>query len=75
MNWRGKPLVSLAAIVSLIGSTRTTTGLRVRTEIDHGTYPSGLFITDEQMESLNLQRHHFHGDWNYTIHPRRAKVR
>lgn len=75
MNWRGKPLVSLAAIVSLIGSTRTTTGLRVRTEIDHGTYPSGLVITDEQMASLNLQRHRFHGDWNYTVHPRRARVR
>ena len=75
MNWRGKPLVSLAAIVSLIGSTRTTSGLRVRTEIDHGTYPSGVFITDAQMANLNLERHRFHGDWNYTIHPRRAEVR
>jgi len=75
MNWRGQPLVSLAAIVSLIGSTRTTSGLRVRTEIDHGTYPSGVVITDEQMASLNLKRHRFHGDWNYTIHPRRARAR
>jgi hypothetical protein len=75
MNWRGQPLVSLAAIVSLIGSTRTTSGLRVRTEIDHGTYPGGVFITDEQMASLNLERHRFHGDWNYTIHPRRAQAR
>ena len=75
MSWRGKPLVSLAAIVSLIGSTRTTSGLRVRTEIDHGTYPSGVFITDAQMSNLNLERHRFHGDWNYTIHPRRAEVR
>jgi transposase len=75
MNWRGQPLVSLAAIVSLIGSTRTTSGLRVRTEIDHGTYPSGVVITDEQMASLNLKRHRFHGDWNYTIHPHRARAR
>jgi transposase len=72
MNWRGKPLVSLATIVSLIGSTRTTSGLRVRSEIDQGQYPNGQFVTDQQMASLNLQRHRFHGDWNYTIHPRSA---
>ena len=70
MNWRAHPLVSLAAIVSLIGSTRTAAGLRVRTEVDHGTYPAGVVITDDQMESLNLERHRFHGDWNYTVHPR-----
>jgi hypothetical protein len=75
MNWRGKPLVSLAAIVSLIGSTRTTSGLRVRSEIDQGSYPSGVVVTDEQMASLNLERHRFHGDWNYTIHPRSVEVR
>jgi hypothetical protein len=75
MNWRGKPLVSLAAIVSLIGSTRTTSGLRVRSEIDQGSYPSGVVVTDAQMASLNLERHHFHGDWNYTIHPRSVEVR
>jgi transposase len=75
MNWRGKPLVSLATIVSLIGSTRTTAGLRVRSEIDKESYPSGVVITDEQMASLNLERHRFHGDWNYTLHPRSAAVR
>jgi hypothetical protein len=69
MNWRGKPLVSLATIVSLIGSTRSQTGLWVRSEIDRGTYPGGIVITDEQMEQIRLQRHRFHGDWNYTIHP------
>lgn len=71
MNWRGKPLVSLAAIVSLIGSTRSTSGLRVRSEIDPGAYPSGVVVTDEQMARLNLKRHRFHGDWNYTFRPRR----
>ena len=71
MNWRGKPLVSLAAIVSLIGSTRSTSGLRVRSEIDPGAYPNGVVVTDEQMARLNLKRHRFHGDWNYTFRPRR----
>ncbi|MCH7666600.1 MAG: ISAzo13 family transposase [Acidobacteria bacterium] len=69
MNWRGKPLVSLATIVSLIGSTTTKTGLRVRSEIDKNHYPKGITITDQQMAKIHLERHAFHGDWNYTIHP------
>ena len=69
MNWRGQPLVSLAVIVSLIGSTTTAAGLRVRSEIDKGNYAKGVVLTNEQMAKLNLERHSFHGDWNYTIHP------
>ena len=68
-NWRGKPLANLAAIVSLIGSTTTKSGLRVRTDIDHSRYPKGAVVTDEQMARINLQTHRFHGDWNYTVHP------
>jgi hypothetical protein len=71
-NWRGKPLVSLAAIVSLIGSTTTAAGLRVRSEIDHGSYPKGTVVTDEQMAQVNLKPHGFHGDWNYTLRPRKG---
>ncbi len=73
MNWRGKPLVSLAAIVSLIGSTTTASGLRIRSEIDHGSYPLGVKITDEQLAKVHLGPHPFHGDWNYTIHSARAR--
>jgi len=69
INWRGKPLVSLAAIVSLIGSTTTEKGLRVRSEIDRKTYTKGLVVSDEQMSKISLEPHTFHGDWNYTIHP------
>jgi Rhodopirellula transposase DDE domain len=73
-NWRGKPLVSLAVIVSLIGSTRTAAGLRVRSEIDHGSYPKGTVVTDEQMAQVNLKPHAFHGDWNYTIRSRKGTI-
>jgi transposase len=73
MNWRGKPLVSLAAIVNLIGSTTTTSGLRIRSEIDHGSYPLGVKITDQQLARIKLERHKFHGDWNYTIRPMRSR--
>ncbi len=73
MNWRGKALTSLAAIVSLIGSTTTTTGLRVRSEIDKRSYAKGVSVSDEQIAQVNLKRHDFHGDWNYTIRPNRAQ--
>jgi len=73
MNWRGKPLVSLAAIVSLIGSTHTRSGLRVRSEVDARQYPAGVRITNAQMATLHLTPHDFHGEWNYTIHPRRQQ--
>jgi hypothetical protein len=69
MNWRGKPLVSLATVVNLIGATTTGSGLRVRSEIDKRSYPQGVKVTDEQMQRINLSRHEFHGDWNYTIEP------
>jgi predicted transcriptional regulator len=59
----------LATIVSLIASTRTKGGLRVRCELDKGRYPDGVKISDEQMAQINLHRHRFHGDWNYTIRP------
>jgi len=70
-NWRGKPLVDLATIVSLIGATHSEAGLRVRSELDRGQYPAGVVVTDEQLARIALERHVFHGDWNYTIHPTR----
>ena len=72
-NWRGQPLVSLAVIVNLIGSTRTAAGLRVRCELDRGAYPKGQEVSDAQMATLKLVPHRFHGDWNYTIHPMRRR--
>lgn len=69
-NWRARPLVSYQTIVQLIAATTTDTGLRVQCEIDTNTYPAGVKVTDAEMDSINIQRHHFHGDWNYTITPR-----
>jgi hypothetical protein len=70
-NWRGKPLSSHAAIVKLIASTKTATGLKVYCELDKHEYEKGLEVTDEQMAQLNITHHEFHGDWNYTIRPKR----
>ncbi|MGH3587669.1 MAG: ISAzo13 family transposase [Pseudonocardia sp.] len=69
MNWRGRPLTSHQTIVELIAATTTSTGLTVQAEIDDRSYPKGLKITDQQMATLPLSRHDFHGDWNYTLRP------
>src|SRR5215210_4921010 len=69
-NWRGKPLVSYAAIVSLIAATTTRSGLAVRCELDTGTYPTGRKVTDAELASVNLDRDAFHGEWNDRIRPR-----
>lgn len=68
-NWRGKPLVSHQVIVQLIGSTTTETGLKVRCEIDGNLYPKGVKVSDREMQSVNITRDEFHGEWNYTISP------
>ena len=54
MNWRGRPLTSHEVIVAAIASTTTGTGLTVRAELDTGTYPLGVPVSDEQMAALPL---------------------
>ena len=69
-NWRGKPLVSYAAIVSLIAATTTRSGLTVQCELDERPYPTGRKVTNAELASVNLARDTFHGEWNYRIRPR-----
>lgn len=70
-NWRGRPLDSLATVVNLIANTTTKTGLYVEAALDQGTYVKGIKVTDEEMERLHLKRDKFHGEWNYTLLPRK----
>jgi Rhodopirellula transposase DDE domain len=69
MNWRGRPLTSHQVVLSTIAATTTRTGLKVRAELDPGTYDTGIKISQAQMNALPLSRHDWHGDWNYTLHP------
>jgi len=69
-NWRGKPLVSHQVIVELIAATTTNTGLKVRCQLDPNSYPTGIKVSDAELQAVNLFRHDFHGEWNYTISPK-----
>jgi len=69
INWQGVPLISTAIILSLIGATTTKTGLAVTCMLDENTYEKGLKVSDEELSTINITPHDFHGEWNYTIKP------
>ena len=68
-NWRARPLVSHEAIVNLIASTTTKTGLIVKAALDTNHYETKIKVTDTELAKVRLKRHAFHGEWNYTISP------
>jgi hypothetical protein len=69
-NWRGRPLVSRAVAVELIGHTATAAGLRIQAELDGNAYPTGIKVSDEELAAVRIKKDPFHGEWNYTILPR-----
>jgi hypothetical protein len=72
-NWRGKPLVTHEVIIQLIANTTTTTGLTVQCRLDKNDYEKGVKVSDTDMAALNITPSNFHGEWNYTIAPRRKR--
>jgi hypothetical protein len=72
-NWRGRPLLTQATVVSLIAATRTSTGLKIRCQLEKRTYVKGVKVSDEQMAKIRIEHDEFHGEWNYTIRPRRHR--
>jgi len=69
LNWRGVPLISREAIVQLIGNTTTTTGLKIKSQIDYRKYEKGRGVADRDFESIGIVLDKFHGEWNYRIEP------
>jgi len=72
-NWRGRPLVSHQTVVNLIAATKTKKGLTVKAALDTQVYDTAVKVTDEELATLKLTPHAFHGEWNYTLSPRRRK--
>jgi hypothetical protein len=69
-NWRGEPLRDYETVVRLIASTTTAKGLTVSCRLDRRRYPAGRKISDAELAGINITPLRFHGEWNYTIHPR-----
>ena len=74
-NWRGEPLRDYETIVKLIAGTTTAQGLKVTCRLDRRRYATGKTVSDEESATLNLVPHEFHGEWNYSISPRRNSIK
>ena len=72
-NWRGEPLRDYETIVNLIARTTTAKGLTVTCRLDRRKYATGRKVSDAEMKQVNVERHSFHGDWNYVIRPHAKK--
>jgi transposase len=72
-NWQGVPLQTHEIVVNLIGATQTTQGLEVHAWLDAHEYPKGRKVTDVEFAELRIRRNKFQGDWNYEIHPQKAR--
>ena len=70
INWRGRPLTSLALVVRLIGATKTESGLVVKADLDPGKYPIGVKVSDDELAGVRCVPDAFHGEWNYRIRPK-----
>jgi len=68
-NWAGEPLDSYETILKFIRTTKTTTGLKVRSRLVSKQYKKGIAVSDERMEALNITRPDTLPKWNYTLNP------
>jgi hypothetical protein len=48
-------------------------GLAIQAELDRGSYPTGIKVTDQQLAAVNMTPDAFHGEWNYSIRPVKRK--
>lgn len=66
-NWQGKPLVDIKTTVNLISSTKTKKGLSVKCVVDENEYETGLKISDDEFEKIDIVKDAINPYWNYTI--------
>ena len=70
-NWAGEPLETYEKVLKYIRTTTTKTGLKVRAQLNTKVYKKGVSISDDEMDSLCIQKHPHLTKWNYTIKPRK----
>ena len=66
-NWAGKPLIDIATVVNLIGSTTTSKGLKVKCVVDDNSYETSIKVSDDQFVSIDMERVGPNLSWNYII--------
>lgn len=70
-NWRGRPLLTRETVVNLISNTKNKMGLQIKSRLDENIYKTGIKVSDEEMNNINIKENKFHGEWNYKIIPQK----
>jgi hypothetical protein len=73
-NWAGQPLESYETVLNFIRTTKTETGLVVNASLLDGDCPTGINVSQAQMDRVNLRQHRVLPMWNYTFVPARSKM-
>jgi transposase len=68
-NWQGKPLIDIETAINLIGATTTETGLKVICQRDDTVYELKKTVSDEDFESIKMDRIIPFENWNYLFRP------
>ena len=69
-NWSGEPLETYEKTLKLIRTTKTTTGLKVKSHFVRKHYKTGEKVSDSEMESLSIMPHANFPTLNYTLNPK-----
>lgn len=67
-SWAGQPLIDIETVIDLIGSTTTQQGLTVKCILDENEYPTGIKVSDEDYNRINIKRIEPMTEWNYIIY-------
>jgi transposase len=70
-HWKGQPLISIETVVTLIGSTTTTAGLKIVCVRDNSVYAIGIKVSDEDFATIDVKKETICPEWNYIISPRK----
>lgn len=68
-NWQGQPLIDIETVVSLITSTTTKNGLKIKCVVDENKYETGHKISDKELSEIALFPCETFGNWNYIVKP------
>ncbi len=68
-NWAAQPLLDYETVLKFMRTTKTSTGLKIRSFLINKQYRKGKKVSDEQMDQIVLERHTQRPNWNYSISP------
>ena len=61
-------------IINLIANTATEGGLTIQVELDRGSYPMRIKVSDDELAAANITPDESQGEWSYCIRSARRKM-